>query len=153
MPLGNRAYKQTAPPAFPNPYLASLQNPTFTDAGSGASTPVKINKVAQPTIPHVPTTRSHLAAVDEDIHMMTVNKAPPAFTSGAAAGGAVDPRMMRMGYAAPPPPPASAARREVPKERVLQPWEREVLERADVKRKATVAQIYFLDYYCELASF
>lgn len=40
--------------------------------------------------------------------------------------------------------------REVPKERVLQPWERELLDKPDTKRKATVAQIYFLDYYCEL---
>jgi hypothetical protein len=56
------------------------------------------------------------------------------------------------GYAAPPPPPMHqrSSAREVPRERVLQPWEREVLDRADVKRKATVAQIYFLDYYCEL---
>jgi hypothetical protein len=57
------------------------------------------------------------------------------------------------GYAAPPPPPMQQrpSARDVPRERVLQPWEREVLERADVKRKATVAQIYFLDYYCELS--
>jgi hypothetical protein len=38
----------------------------------------------------------------------------------------------------------------VPKERMLQPWEREMLDKPETKRKATVAQIYFLDYYCEL---
>ena len=82
---------------------------------------------------------------------MTVNKAP--------AG--IDPRMLRFGAQpsqhqhqhpyAPPPAPSSRTAAAVPKERVLQPWEREVLDRADVKRKATVAQIYFLDYYCELS--
>lgn len=82
---------------------------------------------------------------------------------------AVDPRMLKMGYT-----PSRlgvgvgaggrggnnsnfsedvtmrTTPREVAKERMLQPWEREILERADVKRKATVAQIYFLDYYCKL---
>jgi non-specific serine/threonine protein kinase len=34
------------------------------------------------------------------------------------------------------------------KEKGLQLWEKELLESQEVKRKATVAQIYFLDYYC-----
>jgi hypothetical protein len=35
------------------------------------------------------------------------------------------------------------------KEKGLQLWERELLDSQEVKRKATVAQIFFLDYYCE----
>ena len=143
---------QTAPT---NPYLASLQSSSdpFT---SGSSTPVKVKNIPQPSIPHVPSTRSHqqqLSSVDEDVQMASAtNRLAP-------AGLGVDPRMLKFnngggygGYAAPPPPPMHqrSSAREVPRERVLQPWEREVLDRADVKRKATVAQIYFLDYYCEL---
>ncbi|WVN85891.1 uncharacterized protein L203_101044 [Cryptococcus depauperatus CBS 7841] len=39
------------------------------------------------------------------------------------------------------------------KERGLQLWERELLESPDVRRKATVAQIYFLDYYFDLLGY
>ncbi|ODN78088.1 AGC/NDR/NDR-UNCLASSIFIED protein kinase [Cryptococcus wingfieldii CBS 7118] len=39
------------------------------------------------------------------------------------------------------------------KERGLQLWERELLETPDVRRKATVAQIYFLDYYFDLLGY
>ncbi|KAK8854791.1 hypothetical protein IAR55_003530 [Kwoniella newhampshirensis] len=41
----------------------------------------------------------------------------------------------------------------VEKERGLQLWERELLENPDVRRKATVAQIYFLDYYFDLLGY
>ncbi|WWC71565.1 uncharacterized protein I206_105523 [Kwoniella pini CBS 10737] len=40
-----------------------------------------------------------------------------------------------------------------PKERGLQLWERELVESAEMKRKATVAQIYFLDYYFDLLGY
>ncbi|KAK6910491.1 AGC/NDR/NDR-UNCLASSIFIED protein kinase [Kwoniella mangroviensis CBS 10435] len=39
------------------------------------------------------------------------------------------------------------------KPRGLQLWERELLESPDMKRKATVAQIYFLDYYFDLLGY
>ncbi|WWC90715.1 uncharacterized protein L201_005652 [Kwoniella dendrophila CBS 6074] len=39
------------------------------------------------------------------------------------------------------------------KERGLQLWERELVESAEMKRKATVAQIYFLDYYFDLLGY
>ncbi|KAL4243152.1 non-specific serine/threonine protein kinase [Abortiporus biennis] len=35
----------------------------------------------------------------------------------------------------------------------LQPWERELVDSAEVKRKATVAQLYFLDYYFQLLGY
>lgn len=117
---------------------------------------MKVNKVAQPSIPHNPTTVSHSAYSDEDVHMMTMKGTiDPRMLKGlqsAGGGGAMrynpsamervqeDVHMRTVAREVPP----------VPKERMLQPWERELLDKPDTKRKATVAQIYFLDYYCEL---
>lgn len=105
-----------------------------------------MNKVAQPPIPHNPTTASHQlyssSQSDEDVHMATMR-------------GTVDPKMLKRYHASglervQEDVHMKTVAREVPKERMLQPWERELLDKPDTKRKATVAQIYFLDYYCEL---
>ncbi|CCM06481.1 uncharacterized protein FIBRA_08750 [Fibroporia radiculosa] len=39
------------------------------------------------------------------------------------------------------------------KQNGLQMWERELLESSEVKRKATVAQLYFLDYYFQMLGY
>lgn len=150
---------KTAPPPTTQSDRANYLSFLFPDRQqqsqtSAPGTPVKVNKVAQPPIPHNPTTVSHQQqGYDEDVHMMTMR-------------GTVDPRMLK-GM----PPVGGAMRynpsmdrvqedvhmktvaREVPpapKERMMQAWERELLDKAETKRKATVAQTYFLDYYCEL---
>lgn len=159
---------QTAPPP-PSPhgdrssYLSFLfpQQQQQQAAVSAPGTPVKVNKVAQPTIPHNPTTVSHTQqpqlqyGADEDVHMQTMRGTiDPRMLKGMPPGGAggamrynplerVQEDVHMKTVAREPAPP--------PKERVMQPWERELLDKAETKRKATVAQIYFLDYYCELA--
>ncbi|KAL1406327.1 serine/threonine-protein kinase dbf2 [Vanrija albida] len=45
------------------------------------------------------------------------------------------------------------AKMETQKERVLEPWQIELLESPEVRRKATVAQLYFLDYYFDLLGY
>ncbi|AFR95626.2 non-specific serine/threonine protein kinase [Cryptococcus neoformans C23] len=70
----------------------------------------------------------------------------PLNSYAAQRGGAYQPDDVHM---------KTAARHDTryEKERGLQLWERELLETPDVRRKATVAQIYFLDYYFDLLGY
>lgn len=162
---------------FPNSNNNS--SATTTGAGSGVSTPVKVNnKVTQSSNPTtayaydrqqirqqeaVPATRqgygNHLLSPEnEDVHMQTMKNT-------------VNPAMLKellhlpapVATRAPPPLPMRNMHMEdihmktqradgrTERERgVLQPWERELLDSQEVRRKATVAQI--CKYYRSLGS-
>lgn len=136
-------------------YLSFL----FSQSQTGApTTPVKVNKVAQPPVPvvHRDEKRSHLIQPEnEDVHMQTMKNT-------------INPAMLKSLANIPPPAPrqqhsvanpyaiqrngqayasddvhmkTSRPETRVEKERGLQLWERELLEKAEMRRKATVAQI------------
>lgn len=86
--------------------------------------------VAMPTYrgPHAtPATATPPAAAVPDVRMQTVGRGAPAEID--------DVRMMTM-------------RADVGQPG-LRAWERELIDSPEMRRKATVAQLYFLDYYCE----
>ncbi|WVQ81848.1 hypothetical protein IAT38_003975 [Cryptococcus sp. DSM 104549] len=116
----------------------------------------------------------------EDVHMMTMkNTVNPAMLKQLATAPAAERQAPAAPtpVAAPAPAPvqkyqgnAYAAQRggayqedihmktarhdtRMDKEKGLQLWERELLDTPDVRRKATVAQIYFLDYYFDLLGY
>lgn len=151
-------------------YLSFL----FSQNQAGApTTPVKVNsKVQQSTAPpqvahaHGHHDRYHNPYESEDVHMQTMkNTINPAMLKQLAAPASTAPVSSGpVPHRQAPLPPASAhlyaahrglasedihmrtAKHEVKpeKDRQLQPWEKELLDKTEVRRKATVAQI------CEL---
>ena len=128
-------------------YLSFLF-PQGQQPGSGTSTPVKVNKVMQSSNPastatHGAYTQSY---VDEDVHMQTMkNTINPAMLKQLAAQPAPVSRS-----ALPVLPPRSSedihmrtSKPETKSEKIrgLAPWEKELLESDEMRRKATVAQI------------
>ncbi|KAK4688999.1 cell cycle protein kinase DBF2, partial [Tremellales sp. Uapishka_1] len=157
-----------APPPPPKEERSNYLSFLFAQHQAGApTTPVKINKVAPAPAPapapvyHQHTRDDRLnvhVSESEDIHMHTIKNT-------------VNPAMLKNLAAIPPPPPSRSQQQQVnpygvqrhqqysedvrmqtakfetrltEKERGLEMWEREVVERAEVKRKATVAQIFDL---------
>ncbi len=136
-------------------YLSFL----FTQNQTGApTTPVKVNKVAQPPAPvtHRDEKRQQLFQPEnEDVHMQTmkntVNPAmlkslasipPPASKTHQAPGNPYAVQRNGRGYASEDVYMKTAKlETRVEKEKGLELWERELLEKAETKRKATVAQI------------
>ncbi|KII94457.1 hypothetical protein PLICRDRAFT_154146 [Plicaturopsis crispa FD-325 SS-3] len=131
--LANRAQKSAEPSSRP-------QSPTkkSTQQGSIPSSPKKHDAVP---LPLLQKENNH---VYRDIHMDTAK--------GMTAVGLPD---IRMGTAKPGISLNDDIRMETARGGGttlkhgggLQLWERELLESPEVKRKATVAQLYFLDYY------
>ena len=142
-------------------YLSFL----FSQSQQGApTTPVKVNPKINQTSAPAQVHHAHATRDSDDVHMQTMKNtinpamlkqlaaAPPAQAQApAAVPKAANPYAPHRGHAL-----ASRASEDVhmktqkmetrmpEKERGLQLWEREMLEKPDVRRKATVAQI------CEL---
>lgn len=141
-------------------YLSFL----FAQSQTGApTTPVKVNKVAQPPAPvtHRDEKRTQPTMIpeNEDVHMQTMkNTINPAMLKSLASIPAPTPVPKQQQQKAPANPYAvqrngqgygsedvymktSRPETRVEKERGLELWEKEMLEKAEVRRKATVAQI------------
>ncbi|EIW67258.1 hypothetical protein TREMEDRAFT_40420 [Tremella mesenterica DSM 1558] len=149
-------------------YLSFL----FSQSQAGApTTPVKVHpKVAQASAPnqvvpvHHPLREDRHAYESDDVHMQTIkNTINPAMLKQLAIGSAAKSsgngtpsRGQGHTQSSSEDVHMKTARMDTrmpEKERGLQLWEREMLEKSDVKRKATVAQIYFLDYYFDLLGY
>ncbi|KAL7422770.1 serine/threonine-protein kinase dbf2 [Cryptotrichosporon argae] len=148
-----------------NSYLSYI----FSQNQAGApTTPVKVNRDAPaPAAPvyghshanayaHPPAQDQHV--YDTDIHMQTMKDPSPAVLKSTAPPPTQQ-RSLLNPYAAQRGAYTEDVHMQTQKvetraeKRGLEPWEREVLDRPDVKRKATVAQIYFLDYYFDLLGY
>ena len=138
-------------------YLSFL----FSQSQTGApTTPVKVNKVVQPSVPVVhhddkrAQQQSSRIPENEDVHMQTMkNTINPAMLKSLAT--IPPPAKIQQGVANPyavqrngqglgsEDVQMKTARPEtrIEKERSLELWEREMLEKGEVRRKATVAQI------------
>ncbi|WVR07582.1 hypothetical protein IAU60_004624 [Kwoniella sp. DSM 27419] len=113
--------------------------------------------------------RSHHVPESDDVHMQTmkntVNPAmlkqlasmPPTLAPAlpARAPAPVNPYAHGRGHQQMEDVHMRTQRHEAKpeKERGLALWERELVESAEMRRKATVAQIYFLDYYFDLLGY
>ena len=147
-------------------YLSFL----FAQSQTGApTTPVKVNKGTQPTAPVVhrddkrnhQSTQSSLVPENEDVHMQTMkNTVNPAMLKSLASIPAPQTAVAKplnpyavqrngQGYGSEDVYMKTAKHETsaVHKERGLEAWERELLEKADVRRKATVAQICGLSVF------
>ncbi|WVR00002.1 hypothetical protein IAU59_007144 [Kwoniella sp. CBS 9459] len=157
--------KSAAAPAAPNPGQA------YHGQGQGQSQGQAVNAQRDDR-----QTRGQYVPESDDIHMQTmkntVNPAmlkqlasipaqPPSglpLRTGAtqqAHGAAANPYAIQRGQAYAEDVHMKTQRHEArtEKERGLQLWERELIESAEMRRKATVAQIYFLDYYFDLLGY
>ncbi|BEI86802.1 hypothetical protein CcaverHIS002_0701480 [Cutaneotrichosporon cavernicola] len=104
--------------------------------------------------------QGQMPARDEDVHMHTMKGAPPSPSKAQAPASPAKPyhyvKPAQQKLLAVPGAGQDIHMRtakETTKEKVLEPWERELLAKDEIKRSATVAQIYFLDYYFDLLGY
>lgn len=149
MPTSTKENLQPAPAPAERTERSNYLSFLFSQSQAGApTTPVKVNKGANAPVPQQAVAA---ARTDEDVHMQTMK-------------GTMNPAMLKQ--LSNIPQPTHNAHGVVPhrgqpmrgedvhmqtqyrpqtKERQLTMWEREIAERPDVRRKATVAQICELD--------
>lgn len=147
MPSATKENLQPAPAPAERSERSNYLSFLFSQSQAGApTTPVKVNKGTNAPVPPQAVTAARGGAYDEDVHMQTMK-------------GTINPAMLKQLSNIPQPTSGHGVvphrghpvrgedvhmqtqHKPQPKERQLNLWEREIADRPDVRRKATVAQI------------